>query len=73
MRTQWSSISEFPNNLVVTLEPVGLLRNHTTNVQLPYRLLAKALCAYVRTPPTDGKRHYFGARPVKPKHWGHFT
>ena len=46
MRTQWSSISEFPKILVIRLEPVGLLGNRATNVQHPSRLLAKDLCAY---------------------------
>ena len=58
MRTQWSSISKFPNNFVVRLEPVGLLRNHVTNVQLQSRVLAKDLCAYATKNAETGTKSY---------------
>ena len=57
LRTQWKSFSEFPNILVFRLEPVGLLGNRATNVQLPSRLLADDLCAYATNAETGTKSY----------------
>ena len=57
LRTQWSSFSEFPNILVFRLEPVGLLGNRATNVQLPSELLAEDLCAYATNAETGTKSY----------------
>ena len=57
LRTQWFSFSEFPNILVFRLEPVGLLGNRATNVQLPSQLLAEDLCAYATNAETGTKSY----------------
>ena len=57
LRTQWKSFSEFPNILVFRLEPVGLLGNRATNVQLPSQLLAEDLCAYATNAETGTKSY----------------